>query len=173
MATTRYGTSSSRLAHPGVAGIVGGIVAAMVMLIFWTVVSATTGASGLEPLHLIGATFFGEEALARPLASSAIGLLTHIVVGAGFGWLFGVASRRIQSTPLLLAAGLAYAAAIFLVMTFLVLPWVNPLMASRVDAGWFFVYHLAFGLLLPLTMVVARRHPTRAWFGEGERSSWI
>jgi hypothetical protein len=160
----KYGTKRSKLAHPAVAGAVGGIVAAAVMLLVATVVSATKGASGLEPVRLIGATFMGEEAMSRPVLSSVLGLVTHVIVGASFGVLFGYATQRIRSGPLLLTAGLAYAAAIFLVMTYAVLPWVNPLMAARMEPGWFFLYHLTFGLLLPATLLVAWQRPIDQWF---------
>ena len=160
----KYGTKRAKLAHPVAAGAVGGIIAGAVMLMVFTIVSATQGASGLEPVRLIGATFMGEEALTRPILSSVLGLMTHVIVGASFGGLFGYATQNVRSGPLLVALGLAYAAAIFLVMTYAVLPWLNPLMAARTEPGWFFLYHLTFGLLLPATLLVAWRRPAEQWF---------
>jgi hypothetical protein len=152
------------------AGAVGGIVAASAMLLFATIVSAMEGTGVLGPVMVIGATFLGESAMAQPIASSMLGLVTHVLMGAAFGMPFALVTRRIASSPLLLGAGVAYGAGIFLVMTYLVLPLVNPIMAATIEPGWWFLYHLAFGLLLPATLLVARRHVTREWFSDGRES---
>lgn len=157
-----------------IAGAVCGVVAAVVMIMIATIIAAVEGANPFAPVILIGATFVGEDALTQPMMSSIVGVVTHVAMGAALGYLFAAATRRIASTGLLVAAGLAYATMVFLIMTYLVLPFLNPLMAAQIEASWFFVYHLAFGLVLPASLAVARTHPARRWFGDrvSRSSAW-
>jgi hypothetical protein len=148
------------------AGAVSGVIAAVVMLMVASIGSAMQGTLGLEPVLLIAATFLGEDAFARPVRSSIVGVGVHVVIGAGFGTFFGAVTHRLRSRPLLIAAGMAYGAIIFLFMAYLVLPQVNPRMLAFMVPGWFFLYHLAFGLTLALAMLVARKAPWRYWFAD-------
>lgn len=167
-------TTAFTLDRTTIAGAVCGIVAAVVMIMIATIIAAVQGADPFAPVILIGATFVGEDALTQPMMSSLVGVVTHVAMGAALGYLFGALTRRIASTGLLVATGLAYATVVFLVMTYLVLPFLNPLMAAQIQPGWFFVYHLAFGLVLPASLAVARTHPTRRWFGDrvSRSSAW-
>lgn len=128
-------------------------MAAVVMAMLAAMISAARGAGLSEPA-LIAATFFGDAAASRPVASAVVGVLTHVLVGATLGAIFAAITRTIRSKAALLAAGLAYAAAVFLVMTFALLPVVNPAMAATVEPARFFVYHLAFGIVLPIALMM-------------------
>lgn len=159
---TRMETTYTRRYH-AVAGAVGGVVAALVMATLATMIGAARGSDLAAPARLVAATFVGEEA--DPAAATFLGVGTHIVVGALVGALFGALTRSIASTGLLLAAGTAYGLLVF-VLSYLVVPWIDPPLLANIEVGWFFAYHLAFGLTLGLTLWVWHRHPTRRWFGE-------
>lgn len=149
---TRRRTAGESMSHTVGAGIGAGIVAALVMILFGMIVFAARELGFFRPLQLIGALFMGGDALVYTFWSALLGLGIHMVVGATFGVIFAAMARRMDSYGMRLAAGLAYGAIIFLVMTYLVLPWANPLMAVAIDPGWFFLAHLAFGFTLGALM---------------------
>lgn len=134
------------------AGVSAGVVAAIVMIVFAMIVFSVRGQGFFTPLKVIGALFMGAEALVYDVWSSVLGLGIHLVTGAFFGVIFALVVRRVQTTSLRLAAGLAYGAVIFLVMTLFILPWANPVMAVAIQPSWFFLYHLAYGFVLPLML---------------------
>lgn len=149
------------------AGISAGIVGALVMSLFAMIVFAFRGQGFFTPLQVMGALFMGGSALTYELWSTLLGLGIHMVTGAVFGVLFALLARPITSQSMRMAAGLAYGAVIFLVMTYLVLPWANPIMAMAIEPGWFFLYHLAFGLVLPL-MLPRRDHVRVSYHSRSE-----
>lgn len=166
----RISTSdSSRMANPSRANVMRGAavgaVSALIMGLVWMIISAATGQGFFTPVMLIGATYFGVGFGGLPVWATLLGLLTHLVVGAAFGILFVAVARNITSPGIKLAAGLAYGAAVYLFMTFLVLPWANPIMYDAADKGLFFLLHLLYGAGLPLALphtareqVERRRH---------------
>lgn len=153
---------------PAVTGAVSGIVAALVMAMLATAVSAAQGGALFAPVRLIGATFLANP-MDQPILSTVVGVAIHLIMGAGLGVLFGAATSRLRSRPLLVAAAVAYASAVFVLMTYVVLPMVNPLMSANTNPGWFFVYHVAFGLTLAFGILVARARPGREWFADPEQ----
>lgn len=134
------------------AGIGAGILAALVMGLFLMIVFAARGQGFWSPVVLIGAVFLGEDALVWQFWSGVLGMGIHLVLGAIFGVLFAAMVRGVRAYAVRVAAGLAYGAVLFLVMTYLVLPWANPYLALAIEPGWFFLAHLLFGLVLPLAM---------------------
>jgi hypothetical protein len=88
------------------------------------------------------------------LAATIAGLLSHLAVGAVLGIVFAALVRNVRTPPKLIAAGLAFGALVYVLMTYAALPWANPIMFASVDRGWFFIVHLAFGLTLPLALPV-------------------
>lgn len=149
---TRRRTAGDATSYTVGAGIGAGIVAALVMVVFTMIAFAARGQGFFTPLQLIGALFMGGDALVYDFWSALLGLGIHMVMGAIFGVIFAAMARRMASYGVRLAAGLAYGAIIFLVMTYLVLPWANPLMAVGIEPGWFFLAHLAFGFTLGALM---------------------
>jgi len=81
-------------------------------------------------------------------------------IGAAYGVLFVALTRNIESMAAKIAAGLAYGAAVYLFMTFLVMPWANPVMYATIDKGLFFLIHLAYGATLPVALPMRRGAPT-------------
>ena len=135
-------------------GAIAGVVAALVMGLLWMILSAAQGQGFFTPLKLIGAFWFAGAAMEYDLAATVAGLLSHLAVGAVLGVVFAALVRNVRSPSKLIAAGLGYGAAVYVLMTYAALPWANPIMFAAIDRGWFFVIHLAFGLTLPLTLPV-------------------
>lgn len=142
-------------------GIVGGAVAAAVMALLAMIVSAGQGTGFWAPMELIGGTFMGPETMAHPFWSAVLGIWTHLMVGAALGVVFAALARRISYGGARIAAGVTYGALVFLGMTYLVLPWADAFMFVRIDTGLFFIYHLVFGLTLPLALPAGSRRWTQ------------
>lgn len=79
-----------------------------------------------------------------------LGLLFALVISRIAGGVVGVA-----------LTGMAYAASIFAVMWFLLLPLIDPAMLLLNGAGFFFS-HLMYGLLLRLGIWLVRERPPNA-----------
>jgi len=132
-------------------GVAAGIIAGIVMAVWAMTTSAITGAGFWIVPQLIAGMFYGPLTLVRGATTVVIGTLIHVVVSAGFGALFALmVGWRAGADGRMLAWGLAYGLAIWLVMSFGVLPLVNPTMSARValtPVNWFFE-HLLFGVVL-------------------------
>lgn len=151
--TTRTRSTTRGIVGPGIAaGLAGAVVLALIAMI----VAAATGQGFFTPVQLIGATYLGADWANAPVWSGVLGLVTHLVIGAAFGVLFVALTRNITNMGAKVAAGLAFGAAVYLFMTFLVMPWANPVMYGSIDRGLFFLYHLAYGLTLPLALPMRR-----------------
>jgi hypothetical protein len=147
-----------------------GVLAALVMGAVLMIVSAARGLGFFTPVELIGATFVGADWSTSPAAAFALGMATHLAIGAGLGALFGEMVSDVDPLGSRLAAGVAFGAATFLVMTFLVLPWANPIMYYSVDKGLFFLAHLVFGATLPLALARRVRRVAARPFGHPRRA---
>jgi hypothetical protein len=134
------------------AGIGAGMVAALVMGILAMIVFGARGQGFFTPLQVIAAVLMGSDALVYTFWSTLLGLGIHLITGAFFGALFALIARPIRTQSMRMAAGLTYGTVVFLVMTYLVLPWANPIMAAAIEPGWFYLYHLAYGAVLPLML---------------------
>lgn len=150
--TTRTTTTRGIVAP----GILAGLAGAVVMGLISMIVAAAYDAGFFSPVQLIGATYLGVDWAQAPVWAGVLGLVTHLVIGAAFGVLFVALTRNITNLGAKIAAGLAYGAAVYLFMTFLVMPWANPVMYASLNKGLFFLYHLAFGLTLPLALPMRR-----------------
>ena len=82
------------------------------------------------------------------------GLGTHLVVSLLYGMLFGaIVGPRMRGIAAIVA-GLVYATVIWAVMTWWVMPAVNPVMVARVGAlpvWWWWTLHAIYGVVLALT----------------------
>lgn len=157
----RIGTSdAARMADPSRANVTRGAMvgasSALIMIMVFMIVSAATGSGFFTPINLIGATYLGSGFGALPVWSAVLGFFTHLAVGAAFGTLFVAMARNISAPGVKLAAGLAFGAAVYLFMTFLVLPWADPIMYDAVDKGLWFLLHLLYGAVLPFALPHAR-----------------
>lgn len=151
--TTRT-TSTRGIVGPGIAA---GLAGAVVMGLIAMIVAAAYGTGFWTPMQLIGATYLGVDWGDAPLWAAGLGIATHLVIGAAFGVLFVALTRNVHNMGAKIAAGLAYGAAVYLFMTYLVMPWADPVMYVAINKGLFFLYHLAYGLTLPLALPTRRR----------------
>lgn len=151
--------SASTIAAGAVAGMIGGILMAAFAMMY----AEMTGMGLLAPLHMIGATFAGPEALVGGGGVLLYGLILHMMTSAAWGALFAVLLPRGATAAAATGWGVLFALVALVVMYFGVLPWANPTMFTRVPMmiGAFIVEHLLFGVGLGLTPVLERRGAAR------------
>jgi len=177
-ATEDASTSADRVSWGGrlAAGIVDGILSAILMMGFMIAYSSLTGAGMTMPLRALGALVYGVEALvAGPmamLAGAGIQLAFSIVLGI----LFALCTSRRTSIVTEMFAGIAVGIVIWVAMELVVLPFMNPTMAARIALMplAYLIAHLLYGIGLGLTPVFVRKfsrkrpdhraeRPTEAW----------
>lgn len=146
------------------AGMVGGVLAALVMGV---VAMARSGAADMGfwlPLKLIAAVFWNVEALIGGALVVVVGLMIHMAVGGMAGLAFALIIRDRLSAGSAMLAGVACGLAIWTVNTWLLLPAINPVMLDRqlVAPGWWVGYHVIFGAMLFTVPLLVRRFRPRA-----------
>lgn len=177
MARTETHTATSVLdasvTRAGVIGLVGGMVAAMVMAAYAMTAAATYQDTGFfTPLYHIGSAFGSGEAAAAMKTSmegagtgdlyhfaatpAALGVGIHLIAGAGWGIVFALGVRALRiARASVVPLGTVFGLAVMLVMAYAVLPAVAeafnsgaPIrdMATMVGWGTFAVEHVIFGL---------------------------
>jgi len=127
-----------------------GLVAGMVYGMMEMVIEAVIGHGFWSPLRYIASVFtLGRDTdPSFSLVPVVVGLMGHMMNSAIFALLFALLiSRPLRASTGLMAGGMIYAAAIFFVMWFVVLPVIDPAM-KLVNGAGFFVSHLMFGLVL-------------------------
>ncbi|GAC1431312.1 MAG: hypothetical protein NVSMB65_04820 [Chloroflexota bacterium] len=140
-----------------VQGALGGLVGGMIMAMIMMIVTAAMGMGLLRPLYLIAATVHQPWAMANgvALAPLIIGLMIHMLNSAIFGIIFVLLLRAVTRHSGVGAAsgavvGMAWGALVLVINQTVVLPLVDPAMASA-TAGmllWWTVSHLMYGLVL-------------------------
>jgi hypothetical protein len=88
--------------------------------------------------------------------AALVGLAIHLASSAAFGIVFAAVIPRETRTGAATALGGLFGAALFLVMTFVVLRLTNSFMYQHVSRGPFFIAHLAYGLVLGGLLVPLR-----------------
>jgi hypothetical protein len=143
----------AEIIDPGlVAGWLGGLAA----LVLAVLAAAGWGLPAWRPLQLISAFIVGDDALHLGWRSAALGFLIHMVVSGLWGVLFCAILPRGASTRWSVSLGLGFSFIIFALMTWLVLPWVDPLLIARVNTVALLVLHLVYGAVLPLALPLRR-----------------
>lgn len=136
-------------------GVLGGIVAGIVMAMVAMMYTLATQGDLLAPLKQMGALFFG------PNDGSGIamlaGLMLHMMMTAVFGVIFVVLANRAIAANLVLSsigfgplaiAGMVFVLVEWAVAAFVILPLVDrPLVPTFASVGGF-VAHLMYGLVL-------------------------
>lgn len=146
------------------AGLLAGLIAGIVMALVAMGRSASAGMSFWLPMQLIAGWFYGVDALIGGGWVVLVGIVIHLAVSAGYGLVFGLIAARIPAAGSFWA-GIAYSVTIWVLMTYLVVPGLDPTMAQRValvPAGWWFGYHLFYGATLTLASPFAQRFAQRA-----------
>lgn len=141
------------------AGISAGLIGGLVMMLFAMIKSATSGLGFWLPLKLVAGAFYGPEVIIGGAGITLLGLTLHFFTAAAWGVVFSaVVSRRLRAVPAVLA-GMLYGTLVWAIMTWLVIPWLNPVQYQRADviSAWWFGYHLAYGVGVSLAPALRRR----------------
>lgn len=146
------------------AGIIGGLVMSLILMI----TTAATGAGFWYFPKMVMGVFMGVDALIGGADIILLGLVTHFLVAAGWGIVFSLLTRRLTELGPILTAGLIFGLAVWLIMTYAVLPWANPVMAARVAVvplTWMIV-HLGFGAGLVMEVLFKESRETAVHRGK-------
>src|SRR5258708_39843212 len=113
------------------AGIVDGILSAILMMGFLMAYSSETGAGTTMPLKALGALVYGVEAL----VAGSMAMLAGAGIQLGFsillGILFALCTSRQKSIIPALFARIAGGIVILVAMGLVVLPYMDPTIAAR------------------------------------------
>jgi hypothetical protein len=134
-------------------GVIPGLAGGFVMALVLVVLSVAQRPGPLAPFSLI-ASLFGAK-FGTSLTGVVVGLAIHTgmsaVLGSIFGRIAGDVPRRY-----LLGLGVLFSLNIWAAVQFIVLPLMNPDLASPAAVVWpFLLGHLAFGLMLAASIPVA------------------
>lgn len=140
------------------AGIVAGFIGGVLMALTAMIHAAAVGKGFWLPMKLVAGVFWGAAAPGGNIWMGIMGLLIHLAVASALGLGFGLFVSDRVDAPTALFTGVTYGVGIWLVMSFFVLPWANPvMMAPQLESmGWWFGYHIIFGLLMGLVPPLTR-----------------
>ncbi len=140
------------------AGIVAGLLGGLAMAAWLMVFTWFTGRGVLTPLKLFGGLFYGRNALAPGLGPAFWGLVAHLALSAALGVLFAAIFHREVAPLAEVASAIVYALLAWVLLTFVVLPVVNPLMREAVPSlsmAWFGA-HVVYGGVLGVAQQLRR-----------------
>jgi hypothetical protein len=142
-------------------GIQAGVAAGIVMALLLMCVSAAKGLGFWQPLNEIASSILGVDALIAGAGAAVLGAAILLIVSAIFGVLFSSIFRPSPGGSPSVSWGVLYGVAIWLVMTFAVLPSADSTMRARVALmpGWWFVSVLVYGACLAASPILRRRRP--------------
>lgn len=191
MSTTTDSTTSTALVRGAAYGAGAGIVASIAMGVYAMVASYLKDTGFFTPLHHIATLFAEPTAMMESMMAAMekgddfaitggvafLGLVIHMMTGAMYGAILGLAVAKLKlGVAILAAAGLVYGAIVFVASAFVGLPLAASIfgvddlaegpmagMNSIADmaemAGWgvFFSEHLLFGLVTGLLIAAGLR----------------
>jgi len=135
--------------------LLAGALAAVAMLLVAAVSALALGESALLPPRLVAATFSGAWALGASAPGPVlVGLLVHFCLSMTLALLFA-AALGLTSSLRASAWGLVYGLGVAVLMRFVVLPALNPPLASS-PAIPFLIAHLVWGAALGTVPWLAR-----------------
>ncbi len=133
-------------------GILAGVAGAVAMGLVAMFVSAAQGLGLFTPMKLVAGTFLGARALdtvaAGAVGAVVLGVVIHLFLGAVFGVVYATWLPRKVGVVTELWMSLLYGAGLFVVMTWLIMPWADPVMFGHVEKTWLLVYNLVYGVSL-------------------------
>ena len=137
-------------------GLVGGWTAGLAVLLVALIHSALAGLGFTWPLQMFATSVLDERVLAWPTTAAIVGLVVHIVASGAWGVLFNALVPRGVPYGWAAMAGLLYGGFVFVVMTWLVLPWLVRGLYLTVHPLVLLAYHLLFGAVLPIAIPIRR-----------------
>ena len=146
--------AGTRVAEAIEAGAVAGVIGGVAMVLFLVTFMVATGRFALEPLQLFGGTFYGPRALSPAAGFGPViwGLALHLAVAAALGIVFSLVVSGDADPIVVTTSGIVYGLLAWLLLTFLVLPFVDPMMSRSLadfPFAWF-AAHVPYGATLAL-----------------------
>lgn len=162
------------------AGLVGGVIASLIMAIFAMIAAVTyQGAGFFTPLYHIASVVLAPSTMMTSMESAMsgsafyfsagpalFGAVVHMMVGAMYGVMFAVLARLLRlSGGTLVLAGVVWGLVVFAISSWVALPLTAAVlgsgpqianMASMVGYLTFVLEHLLFGLVLGLVLKMRR-----------------
>jgi hypothetical protein len=139
--------------YPYSAGVIGGLLGGLAMALVAVVTGIVIGRGPWYPLNLVAATVLRGLQTASVEALSAfspeallVGLVLHLLLSCGIGFLFAVLLPTLPGPPWIWSLSLG--PALWVIAQFVVLPVVNPVMSLGLYPPSFFIAHLVYGLVL-------------------------
>lgn len=146
--------------YPVGRAVVGGLVGAAVMAMWAMIVAALMGMGLWAPVQLIAAAWLGTAAMMHvTVGVILVGLMTHMMMGVVLALILVEAFQllRIGFGPVRLLWGMLYGLIVWVVSQFVILPAIDPMMATHMAPWAFAVAHIMFGLVA--AAFVLRRQP--------------
>ena len=151
--------------YPYRAGIIGGALGGVAMIVVALIYGLTSGQGVWLPVNLIGATIVRNLQIAPldqlssfNLVALIVGLTLHMGLSIGLGLIFALLLPTFPGPPLLWA--IIIGPLLWTLASVLILPLLNPVMAQNVDHLSFFVAHVVYSIVLGLW--IARTPKVRA-----------
>jgi hypothetical protein len=173
-------TTSRSLGRAVLVGAVAGVIASLVMAMYAMGASWAKDTGFFTPLYHIASLWADQDAMMKSMMANMgegdaftfvfdtalLGAIIHLVTGAIYGAIFGLAVAKLRLGAALIAGlGIVYGAIVFAVSTWIGLPVAAAVfdsgdqitdMAEMAGWGTFVIEHLLFGLVLGLLVAVAR-----------------
>lgn len=173
-------TTTRSIGRAVVIGAVAGVIASLVMAMYAMGASWAKDTGFFTPLYHIASLWADQNAMMKSMTAgmehgdaftfvggtALLGALIHMMTGAIYGAIFGLAVSKLRlGTALLTGLGIVYGAIVFAVSTWIGLPIAAALfnsgdqiknMAEMAGWGTFVIEHLLFGLVLGVLAAVAR-----------------
>jgi hypothetical protein len=181
---TRTTTSTSSLGRAVLIGAVAGVIASLLMAMYAMVAAWTKDTGFFTPLYHIASLWADQDAMMKSMmadmenkdaftfvgSTALLGAFIHMMTGAMYGAIFGLAVSKLRlGTALLAGLGIVYGFLVFAFSAYVGLPLAaeifdsgDPIKNMAEMAGWgtFIVEHLLFGLALGVLVAVARTKTT-------------
>jgi hypothetical protein len=137
-------------------GLSGGMLAGLLMASAAILAATFAGLSPGYPLQLVAAILMGPSSLELGLGSALLGLVVHLLISGAWGVLYASMLPRGASYAYGAGFGLLFGLGAFLVMTYMVLPWLNPVAWRAFAPLVHLPFHLLFGAALVAVLPLRR-----------------
>ena len=173
-------TSTSSLGRAVLIGAIAGVIASLLMAMYAMIASWTKDTGFFTPLYHIASLWADQDAMMKSMkagmeggdaftfvgSTALLGAFIHMMTGAMYGAIFGLAVSKLRlGTAVLAGLGIVYGAIVFAVSAWIGLPIAAALfdsgdqiknMAEMAGWGTFVIEHLLYGLTLGVLAAVAR-----------------
>jgi hypothetical protein len=180
MSRTTTTSTTSSLGRAVLIGAVAGVIASLVMAMYAMGAAWAKDTGFFTPLYHIASLWADQDAMMKSMMANMeagdaftfvfdtalLGAVIHMMTGAMYGAIFGLAVSKLRlGTALLTGLGIVYGALVFAVSAWIGLPIAAALfdsgdqiknMAEMAGWGTFVIEHLIFGLVLGLLAAGAR-----------------